>query len=122
MAPRGYSRLMTTTEIVYYTCRNSECEKYRNVFIEGDPEHANCERERLFLEGQTRVPQWVWFTVPAALALVAGAVVLGLRIAKARRFQPPMLREERPTQTWSGHHADAHLDERQGYSVPPPIK
>jgi hypothetical protein len=111
---------MDTMEIVYYTCRNSECPKHRNVFVEGDPQHENCARERLYLEGQERPAQWLWYAVPAAIMLAAAAVFAWRRVAEARRFRPPMLREERPHQTWSGHHA--HLDEREGFTVPPPIK
>lgn len=112
---------MDTMEIVYYTCRNSDCPKHRNVFVEGDPQHAKCDRERLFLENESRGPQWMWFALPAAIALAATAFYLWRRMAETPpQQQPRMLHEERPQQTWSGSHT--HLDERHGSAVPPPIK
>jgi hypothetical protein len=110
---------METVEIVYYTCLNNECEKYRNVFAEGDPQHEQCARERLFLEGERGMPVLGWL-VPVAVMLAAAAGVVALRRMRANRKQKPaILGEERPTQTWSG--TESHLDERQGHAVPPPI-
>lgn len=110
---------MDTLEVVYYTCLNNECPKHRNIFLEGDPEHAQCARERVWLRGQRRgAPRWVWFAVPAALAGIAVAATAILRMRKPR-FQPPMLRGETEMKTWSGAHA--HRDDREGSAVPPPI-
>src|SRR5690349_19387376 len=65
---------MDSIEVAYYTCLNNECPKHRNIFREGDPLHANCDRERLWLEGQRRpMPVWAWIAIPAAIALAAGA-------------------------------------------------
>lgn len=110
---------MDTVEVVYYTCLNNDCPKHRNVFMEGDPQHERCARERLWLEGQRqRAPRWLWLAIPAALAAAAGAVVL-LRMMRDRQFKPPMLRGEEQMQTWSGAHA--HRDDREGNAVPPPM-
>lgn len=111
---------METVEIVYYTCMNNDCEKYRNIFAEGDPLHAECERERLWLEGERRpLPMWVWIAAPAAL-LLAAAGTMALRVARRNMKQRrATFGEERKTQTWSGAHS--HLDEREGHRVPPPI-
>lgn len=111
---------METVEIVYFTCLNDECEKYRNIFAEGDPLHANCARERLYLEGERPgLPVWAWLAAPAALAVAA--VVFAFRRARRRNMKKKPMRfgEERATQTWSG--AETHLDEREGHRVPPPI-
>lgn len=110
---------MDTLEAVYYTCLNNECPKHRNVFMEGDPEHEHCARERLWLEGQRRgVPVWVWFTAAGILAAAAASTAIVMRM-RASRFRPPMLRGETDLKTWSGVHA--HRDDRQGNPVPPPI-
>lgn len=111
---------METVEIVYFTCLNNECEKYRNVFAEGDPQHANCARERLYLEGENRsTPMWVWIAAPV-LMFAAAATIIALRRARRDTEEKRTLYgEERPTQTWSG--AESHLDEREGFPVPPPI-
>lgn len=112
---------MDTLEIVYYTCLNNECPKHRSVFIEDDPEHEGCARERLWLEGQrpaAHVPRWIWFAVPAALAMAAGAIAL-LRFMRADESSPSSVHEEMPMKTWSGSHA--HRDDREGNTVPPPI-
>ena len=111
---------MDTLEIVYYKCVNDDCEKYRNIFAEGDPLHENCARERLWLEDEQRpTPVWAWFAAPVALA-IAAACVYAFRRARQNMKQKRSLKgEERRTQTWSGAHA--HLDEREGHPVPPPI-
>lgn len=60
---------MDTVEIVYYTCLNNDCPKHRNVFREGDPQHENCARERLQLEGQREpMPLWLRIAIPVAVA------------------------------------------------------
>lgn len=106
--------------IVYYTCLNNDCPKHRNIFPEGDPEHQNCARERLWLEGQRpSMPAWIWFALPAALLLGAGAVMLMRSKRNGSDTRPTKLHEERPTQTWSG--TERHIDERPGHPVPPPI-
>jgi hypothetical protein len=111
---------MDTVEIVYYTCMNDECDKYRNVFAEGDPLHANCARERLWLQGEQRgMPMWAWLAAPIALAAAAGAVFAFRRARKNMKQKRTLYGEERRSQTWSGAHT--HLDEREGYPVPPPI-
>lgn len=67
-------------EVAYHTCLNNECPKHRNIFREGDPLHAHCERERLWLEGQQRpMPVWAWIAIPAALALAVGGALWMLR-------------------------------------------
>jgi hypothetical protein len=108
---------MDTLDVVYYACLNNDCPKHRNVFVEGDPEHRNCARKRLWLEGQRQgMPRWVWFAIPAALAMASAAVAIA-RMRKPR-FQPPMLRETE-MKTWSGAHS--HREDREGNAVPPPI-
>lgn len=112
---------MDTLEIVYYTCLNNECPKHRNVFMEGDPLHERCERERLWLEGQRPVShaaRWMWIAVPVLVAMSAGAFAL-LRMMRGRQEKPRTLHEEIPMKTWSGAHA--HRDDREGNAVPPPI-
>lgn len=111
---------MDTLEVVYYTCLNNDCPKHRNVFMEDDPEHENCARERLWLEGQRpSVPQWVWFAAPLAFAALAAGAVLLLRMARPQQPKRRSLHEDPPMKTWSGAHA--HRDEREGSAVPPPI-
>jgi hypothetical protein len=113
---------MDSVDVVYYTCLNNACPKHRNIFREGDPQHENCARERLYLEGQREpMPRWMWFAIPAA---VAGAAVAGLLVMRMIRNarengKPPMLRGETETKTWSGAHS--HRDDRAGNAVPPPI-
>ncbi|MFN2449678.1 MAG: hypothetical protein ABR508_07790 [Candidatus Baltobacteraceae bacterium] len=110
-------------EVVYYTCLNNKCEHHRNVFVEGDPEHADCARERLYLQGQEQpagLPSWIWFALPAA----AGAGLLAYFLyrrsgARSSMQAPETLREDAPRQTWSGSHSQA--GERPGHAVPPPI-
>lgn len=110
---------MDTLEVVYYTCLNNDCPKHRNIFVEGDPEHERCARERLWLEGQRRgMPRWLLFAVPAALAAAAAAVVIVMQLRKPG-LRPPMLRGEEEMKTWSGAHA--HREDREGNTVPPPI-
>ncbi len=109
---------MDSVEIVYYTCLNNECPKHRNVFAEGDPQHEGCARERLWLEGQRAgMPRWLWVAIPAAVAVVAGAVT-AIRMMGNSQSKPPMLRESE-RKTWSGAHS--HRDDREGSAVPPPI-
>jgi len=45
--------------------------------------------------------------------------MLAARMMRTARFKPPMLRGEEETKTWSG--GQAHRDDREGSSVPPPI-
>ncbi len=102
---------MTTA---YYTCLNNKCPKHRNVFLDDDPEHADCERERLHLQGESRVPTWLWFAVPAALAL---AVAVGLAIARRGNDEPqPRTRE---IELWST--TETISLEPEGHTVPPPM-
>lgn len=113
---------METVEIVYYTCLNNECPKHRNVFMEGDPQHDGCERERLWLEGQEPIaqsPRWMWIAVPALLGIIAGGAFLAIRMRDRDKSQPRTLHDEIPMKTWSG--AQAHRDDREGNAVPPPI-
>ena len=110
-------------EIVYYTCLNNDCERHRNIFVEGDPLHAGCERDRLYLEGQAkpaRVPAWVWFALPAAVgAGLAAFMLYRRRTARPVNPAPETLREDTPRKTWSA--ANSNADERVGHAVPPPI-
>ena len=108
-----------TMEIAYYTCVNNDCPKHRNVFTEGDPLHANCERERLFLEGQSRAPGWLMWVIPAIFAVTAGAAVLYMLRRNASKEQAPPPIGERDLQTWSG--TEQMNVEREGHAVPPPM-
>jgi|GEM_PF-3991934 len=110
---------MATAEIVYYTCLNNDCPKHRNVFIDGDPQHEGCARERLWLEGRRRgVPVWLWLAgAGLAVTAVVGTV---MRAARKRQSRPPMLQGEMELKTWSG--AQAHRDDREGSTAPPPIR
>lgn len=113
---------MDTLEIVYYTCVNNECPKHRNVFAEGDPQHERCARERLWLEGQrpaARIPRWIVFAAPAVAAALAAGVLLLVRFMRVDESKPSSIHEELPMKTWSG--SQAHRDDREGSSVPPPI-
>jgi hypothetical protein len=113
---------MDTLEIVYYTCRNNDCPKHRRVFMEGDPEHDGCARERLWLEGQQpgwRDVRWLWIAAPALLAAIGAAALLATRVRKSRESETRTLHDEIPMKTWSGAHA--HRDDREGNAVPPPI-
>jgi hypothetical protein len=113
---------MDTLEIVYYTCLNNECPKHRSVFMEGDPQHEGCERERLWLEGQEPVSQglrWMWIALPALLATAAAGVYFAMRMRGSRGSKPRTLHDEIPMKTWSG--AQSHRDDREGNAVPPPI-
>lgn len=111
---------MNSVELVYYTCRNNDCPKHRNIFREGDAEHEGCARERLWLEGQRQAaPSWLWFAIPALLAAAVAAGILAARMLRAGDSKPPMLRGEEEMKTWSGAHA--HRDDRTGNTVPPPI-
>ena len=105
-------------EIAYYTCLNDECFKYRGIFTEGNAQHANCERARLYLQGEQGLPGWTWLAVPAMVAIAAGVVALALvRKRRAQEQRPPS--SERQTETWSGNE---HMrSERRGHDVPPPI-
>lgn len=110
-------------ETVYYTCLNNACEKHRNVFVEGDPDHAGCERRRLYLEGQEerRTIPWGFVAAAAVLALGAAGFVFYRRMAKASASAEPRptFGEGQARQTWSGEHSQS--DERRGHAVPPPI-
>ncbi len=68
-------------DIAYYTCLNSTCVRYRGIFIEGDPEHADCDRAQLFLEQTPRSGAWTWF----AAAILAFAGLAALRVYCAPR-------------------------------------
>jgi hypothetical protein len=105
-------------EVAYFTCLNNECYKYRGIFMEGDPEHANCERAQLFPEERAGAPMWMWFAVPALLAAVAGAMaMMYVRRRAGGTNLPPM--GERRTETWSG--GERAGEERKTHAVPPPI-
>jgi hypothetical protein len=112
---------MMMEEVVYYTCLNNDCEKHRNIFVEGDPDHATCARERLFLQGQDepRFPSWMWYAIPAALIGGIAAYIVISRVRASRAFHPPMLREETSSPQWSG--SATQEDERRGNAVPPPM-
>ena len=118
----GYNPYMEM-EVVYYTCLNNDCERHRNVFVDGDPLHENCERRRLYLEGQEKapgMPAWAWLALPAVLGLGAAAFMLYRRMTAGKSMPPrPTLREDHPRETWSGQHS--HAEERKGHAVPPPI-
>lgn len=61
----------------YYTCLNKKCEHYRGVFRDGDSQHQNCKRERLWLEGQRpTVSVWPWFAAGTAVAVIAVAATV----------------------------------------------
>ncbi len=81
----------TASAIVYYTCLNNRCPKHRGIFVDGDPEHADCERTRLYLEGESPWPRRVSIFVPALLALAAAtvAVLVMRRTARKRQTMPP---------------------------------
>jgi multisubunit Na+/H+ antiporter MnhC subunit len=87
---------METQEVIYYTCLNNHCPKHRNIFAEGDPQHANCDRERFYLQGQREpMPRAAILTGAAVgVATLGLAVVLLLRLRKPRKPQLPMIREE----------------------------
>jgi hypothetical protein len=111
---------MDTVEMVYYTCLNNNCPKHRNIFVEGDPQHEGCARERVLLEGQREpMPLWLWIAIPAAMAAAVAGGMLAMRMMREQGSKPPMLRGEEETKTWSGAHS--HRDDRQGSAVPPPI-
>lgn len=60
----------------YLTCRNPDCEKYRNIFIAGNELHANCKTEPLHLgNGEGPRPNWMRFAIPLGLAAATAAVV-----------------------------------------------
>lgn len=110
---------MDTLEVVYYTCLNNDCPKHRNIFLEGDPEHERCARERLWLQGQRRgMPRWLLFVLPALLAAAGAAAVIVMRSRKPGS-RPAMFRGESEMKTWSGAHA--HREDREGNAVPPPM-
>ena len=62
-------------ETTYYTCLNQHCVKHRNVFLEGDAEHENCERTVLRFDEESKRPGWLRWAVPAA-AVVAAVVAV----------------------------------------------
>lgn len=107
-------------DVVYYTCLNGDCELYRGIFIEGDPQHENCERASLFPEEPAARPAWTW-ALPVALALAVGAAAFVYMRRRARSdaqsHKPPM--GEHRTETWSG--IDRHPAERKSHSAPPPV-
>lgn len=73
-------------EVVYYTCLNEDCYRYRGVFIEGDTEHANCERTPLSLERDEERPSWMAVAAPVAVAAgLAAAATVAVRAIRARR-------------------------------------
>jgi hypothetical protein len=107
---------METMEVVYYTCLNNDCPKHRNIFTEGDPEHANCARERLYLEGERKPASWLPLIVTAAVSFAAAgaAVLLILRARAAQKPQLPMIREESLPAT-----KDEQLSSRRSYVAEP---
>lgn len=112
---------MDSVEIVYYTCLNQDCERYRSVFAEGDLEHQNCAREQLWLESEgAGLPGWLLIALPVALAAMATLAVIALRSMRGEKRKGPMLRGQGETKTWSG--GKAHREDREGSAVPPPIK
>jgi len=105
-------------EVAYYTCLNRDCYKYRGIFMEGDAEHANCERAELFPQERTGMPVWMWFAIPAVLAMAAGAAMMTFMRRRGQQTNlPPM--GERRTETWSG--TERTEGERKTHPVPPPI-
>lgn len=104
-------------EVVYYTCLNKDCYRYRGVFVEGDPQHERCDRAPLELEGTERkASRWMRLAVPVALA--AGVVAVATMVVRrmSSSDEPPI---ERSTQSWSG---DADVDARgTDYSAPAPM-
>lgn len=70
-------------EETFYVCLNNDCPKHRGVFVEGDPEHANCSRERLYLEGQRpSPPAWLAVAVPLAGLFAMAGIALYLQSRK----------------------------------------
>ena len=94
-------------ETTYFICRNPHCEKHRNIFVEGDPLHQNCERERLHFAGERRVPIWAYAAIPVAIAAIAVTVQL-IRLNAKRKPA------ERSTHKGVARESDRH-------SAPPPI-
>jgi hypothetical protein len=81
---------------LYYTCLNNHCAKHRNIFIEGDPEHAHCRRERLYLEGE-RAPLPRIALLFASLALLTLSVsVVALARSSNRREPKPSITGDEP--------------------------
>lgn len=111
---------METTTMTYFVCLNSDCERHRNIFLEGDPLHERCERRALeFDDGGERGAPWAWIALAAGLGIAAAAAVTVIRMRRGGD-DGQSLHETRPMQTWSG--TEAHLDERRGHPVPPPMK
>jgi len=106
-------------EVAYFVCLNNDCVNHRGIFVEGDPVHENCRRSRLYLQGESRGLNWLWFALPAAIAIVAAVTVRTFMRPQSekRNHIPPM--GERKTETWSGTQRTA--EERRGHAVPPPI-
>ena len=72
-------------EVEYYTCLNESCARYRGVFIEGDPEHLNCERTSLSLEGERQPKGWMAVAAPVAIAAgIAAAATFAVRKLRGR--------------------------------------
>lgn len=116
----GYTCAMDTYEAVYYVCLNRNCERHRNIFLEGDPQHEGCARERLHLQGERTTSPWLWLALAAGVAGVsAAAVFLLLRNVRSSAPKTPPLHDGAPTKTWSGAHA--HRDDRMSHRVPPPL-
>lgn len=106
-------------EVAYFVCLNNDCVKHRNIFVEGDPQHADCKRSRLYLQGESADRSWLGFALPAVLAMAAAAATTYFLRQQSRRQNhlPPL--GERKTETWSG--TQRTTEERKGSAVPPPI-
>ena len=62
---------------VYYTCLNQHCPKHRNIFLDGDLEHAECQRTVFQLEDHRKPPGWRRYVLPSLMALGA-LITLGV--------------------------------------------
>lgn len=112
--------LMDTREAVYYICLNQHCPRHRNIFMEGNPQHEACDRERLRFEGERSSSAWMWLAVAVGVAgATAAATFLLTRALGGRAAKRRSLHEEAPTKTWSG--AESHRDDRMSHRVPPPL-
>jgi hypothetical protein len=100
-------------ETTYYICLNKHCEKRHNIFVEGDPQHAECKREVLrFGETAARPAPWMWLAIPAGIAVIVAA----LRFARRKRVAKP---EFDQAGSWESGRTGK---EPRGSSIPPPIE